>query len=359
MQFDLLDEREYPHLMQTLVLPALRACRAEGWLQASENSHSAPGTGNNTDNNTGKVHYVCYDAHAFDALQIEGATARFHGAVVISHGITEFAEKFDEMAWYFLLAGYSVCIVEHRGHGQSVRDVSDPNLVWIDDWNRYVTDMVNFCSQIAQEYADGLPLCLFGHSMGGGIGAAVLEQHPTVFDKAVLSSPMIAPRTGLPPWLATAFTHVACALGLSKHMAPGQIPFVAAIRERDYDNASAARVEWFHSLRVNNVERQTSAPTYSWVREALRLSHSILQPEMCEQVETPLLLFQAADDDYVLNPPQNRFVQQVCDGGCPARIIRVDHGRHELFGMPNHALKTYVKTIINFYNEPLSPLTLS
>ncbi|MFT8705115.1 alpha/beta fold hydrolase [Bifidobacterium aquikefiricola] len=347
MQVDLLDERHYSQAMRKTVLPALDACRSEGWFTASAGSHDLH------HHDPGKIHYVCFDAHAFDALHISGATAIFRGAVVISHGLTEFAEKFNELAWYFLLAGYSVCIIEHRGHGQSARDVADPDLVWIDDWNRYAEDMSYFCSQIAQEYADGLPLCLFAHSMGGGIGAAVLEQRPTIFDKAVLSSPMIAPRTGLPNWLAAAFVSSACAAGFSKRMAPGQRPFVASARVQDVENVSASRANWFHALRMNNMRRHTSAPTYGWVRESLKLSHSVLQPGMCARIETPVLVFQSGNDDYVLNPPQNRFVQQVRDGGCPAELIRVDNGPHELYSMPNPAMGPYIDRMISFFNDPI------
>ena len=46
--------------------------------------------------------------------------------VVISYGFTENARKYSELIWYFLLDGYSVCVLEHRGHGYSVRDVDDP-----------------------------------------------------------------------------------------------------------------------------------------------------------------------------------------------------------------------------------------
>ena len=70
------------------------------------------------------MHYCCYDAHKFDVLREDGASGIFRGVVVISHGFTEFARKYSEMAWYFLLSGYSVCILEHRGHGHSAHDVS-------------------------------------------------------------------------------------------------------------------------------------------------------------------------------------------------------------------------------------------
>ena len=87
---------------------------------------------------SGQLHYLCYDSAKFDAIREQGATATFRGAIVISHGFTEFAEKYDELVWYFLLAGYSVCVLEHRGHGKSARDVDNRCMVWIDDWQRYV-----------------------------------------------------------------------------------------------------------------------------------------------------------------------------------------------------------------------------
>ena len=120
----------------------------------------------------GRLHYCCYDAAKFDALREDGASGVFRGAIVISHGFTEFARKYSEMAWYFLLAGYSVCILEHRGHGHSAHDVSNPSLVWIDDWRRYVADFAAFADTVGREYACVEPLNLYCHSMGGGIGAA-------------------------------------------------------------------------------------------------------------------------------------------------------------------------------------------
>ena len=112
-------------------------------------------------------------------LREDGASGIFRGVVVISHGFTEFARKYSEMAWYFLLSGYSVCILEHRGHGHSAHDVSNPSLVWIDDWRRYVADFAAFADTVGREYACGEPLNLYCHSMGGGIGAAVMEHYPS------------------------------------------------------------------------------------------------------------------------------------------------------------------------------------
>ncbi len=131
----LIDENRYADEMREMVLPALATCRSEGWMAPADDDGLPPLQ------RAGKLHYVCYDAAKFDRLGEDGAAATFRGAVVISHGFTEFAAKYAEMVWYFLLAGYSVCVFEHRGHGYSARDVDNSSLVWIDDWQRYVASV--------------------------------------------------------------------------------------------------------------------------------------------------------------------------------------------------------------------------
>ena len=63
------------------------------------------------------------------------------GVIIISHGFTEAAPKYDEMIYYFLKAGYHVYMPEHMGHGQSYRLTADSSLVHIDC---YCTDEVPF-----------------------------------------------------------------------------------------------------------------------------------------------------------------------------------------------------------------------
>ena len=52
------------------------------------------------------------------------------GIVLISHGFTETADKYHELAYYFLKAGFHVCVPEHLGHGRSSRLVEDPSF-WL------------------------------------------------------------------------------------------------------------------------------------------------------------------------------------------------------------------------------------
>lgn len=345
MTIPLIDESHYQAQMDTVVMPALKQCSTEGWMDPAQ----AAGLGEPA--TEGKLHYVCYDAREFDKLNVEGATAMFNGAIVISHGFTEFATKYSEMIWYFMLAGYSVCFLEHRGHGRSVRDIDNPSLVWIDDWHRYVADLNKFAFDVGREYAGGRPLFLYSHSMGGGIGAALLETYPDTFDRAVLSSPMIAPQTGMPNWAAYLLSSLMCVCGLGKHIVFGQSEFTPELDMSDHQGACEARVRWYQQQRIDDVHNQTYAATFEWVRQSLKLSHAVQKPRACENIDTPLLLFQAERDQWVLNEAQNRFIHWVLNAGGNAKLVRVPSALHEIFSMPNEILGPYLERILAFYAD--------
>ncbi len=354
MTLRLLDEVNYDAEMESKVLPALDACMTEGWMDPATvdwNGDALPKL-----DEPGRLHYCCYDAAKFDALREDGASGVFRGVIVISHGFTEFARKYSEMAWYFLLAGYSVCILEHRGHGHSVHDVDNPSLVWIDDWRRYVADFAAFADSVAREYACDKPLHLYCHSMGGGIGAAVLERYPALFDKAVLSAPMIAPVVGMPTWLARIATGMLCGLGFGKSRVFGHTDFSTDLDLSEHEGASEARVRWFHQQRCDDVSCQTNAATFEWAYQALALSRAILKPDMCGAIETPTLLFQAGRDVWVLNGPQDDFVERVREGGGSIEKIRYGKSLHEIFSMPNTVVGPYVNKILDFLSAPADSL---
>lgn len=79
------------------------------------------------------------------------------GIVVISHGYTETIEKYLENIYYFLKAGFHVFMPEHCGHGRSYRMCSDTgelSLVHVDDYQRYVDDLLSVSRMAASEFSD-------------------------------------------------------------------------------------------------------------------------------------------------------------------------------------------------------------
>ena len=145
MQTPILQESNYKEEMQTIVEPYLVSIGTEFYLErhAGQKIHC--------------MHYVPENPHA---------------VVMLSHGFIENAEKYKEIAYYFAKEGFSVYLPEHCGHGFSYRLTEDESLVHLDSFERYVEDFI-FVTKKAKEDNPRMKIYLYGHSMGGGIAAAV------------------------------------------------------------------------------------------------------------------------------------------------------------------------------------------
>ena len=109
-------------------------------------------------------------------------TDRPKGVIIISHGFTEGAQKYDEMIYYFLKAGYHVCMPEHMGHGLSYRLTEDPSLVHIDTWKRFVRDFLKVCHVVKEQYSSFRCFCL--HILwAGAIGTIAAAWETELFPR--------------------------------------------------------------------------------------------------------------------------------------------------------------------------------
>ena len=187
----LLNEKNFPEEMKNFVEPCFDAWGRESWYAREKGRE-----------------IFCLSLHQKEA----------RGVVLISHGFCESGEKYKELAWYFYQAGFSVYIPEHCGHGRSYRLTKDPCKVHIDSFWRYVKDL-SYVAEKVREENPGLPLLLFGHSMGGAIAAVTLAENPGKFQKGILNAPMILHRTGnIPPMIAYGASFLMCSLDGEKTM---------------------------------------------------------------------------------------------------------------------------------------------
>ena len=115
-------------------------------------------------------------------------------------------------------------------------------------------------------------------------------------------------------------------------------------------------MRWFHQQRCDDVACQTNAATFEWAHQAMALSRAVLKPDMCGAIETPTLLFQAGRDVWVLNGPQDDFVERVREGGGSIEKIRYGKSLHEIFSMPNTVVGPYVNKILDFLSAPADSL---
>ena len=191
--------------------------------------------------------------------------------VVISHGFCEFAEKYNEVAYRFLQAGYSVYVPEHRGHGYSGREVDDPELVHVQSYDCYAADLARFVETVVSPGEEHR--IVFAHSMGGAIAILALERYPQLFEAAVLSAPMCAMQTGkYPRFLAKLLAEFCCLTGKGKCFATlaGQQGFSETPQFEGSSCLSKERYDYMFQKRLLDEHYRTYGGSYAWVRAGLR-----------------------------------------------------------------------------------------
>ena len=104
------------------------------------------------------------------------------GIVLISHGLSEHAGRYQRFAEVMAAASYHVYGHDHRGHGQTTAaDAPAGRFSLRNGVEAVITDVIALREHAALAHP-GLSLILFGHSMGGLIGLNVAVDHPQKFD---------------------------------------------------------------------------------------------------------------------------------------------------------------------------------
>lgn len=89
------------------------------------------------------------------------------GVIQISHGMAEHSARYDRFADALAAAGFHVYTHDHRGHGGTkAADAVPGRFATKDGVEKLLADIDAVHDQIAREHT-GLPLIIFGHSMGG------------------------------------------------------------------------------------------------------------------------------------------------------------------------------------------------
>ena len=88
------------------------------------------------------------------------------GIVQISHGMCEYILRYDELASALVEAGYVVCGNDHLGHGETAADGEELGFMADKDGYLYMVKDLRNVTNWAKKLYPGLPLVLYGHSMG-------------------------------------------------------------------------------------------------------------------------------------------------------------------------------------------------
>jgi len=105
-----------------------------------------------------------YLVHVYKWLPTKGSTIK--GVVQIAHGMAEWAARYEEFANSLTAQGYIVFANDHRGHGRTARSPENVGYCGKDSFFGMTMDMYWLTNYLIRRDYPGLPIFLFGHSMG-------------------------------------------------------------------------------------------------------------------------------------------------------------------------------------------------
>lgn len=270
------------------------------------------------------------------------------GKVVIQHGFTENAEKYEEVIYYFLKEGYSVYVMDLRGHGYSEREINNSSKVYVKHFSDYVEDLKCFMEQIVTKEEVEKPCYLYAHSMGGGVSAYFLETYPQYFKAAILTAPMMEIECGdYPEKVAETIAVIMDTMGRGKEYIWGQGPFSADYHFEKSSCGTEERYEYFLNLKKECTEYQTSSGTFAWLKTCIAATNRMTSKANASKVECPVLLFQAENDKMVKRNGQYRFVKN----SKQTQMVFVEDSRHEIYTMESKIRIPYFNTIFEFLDK--------
>ncbi len=115
-------------------------------------------------------------------LEPEG---KVRALVQFSHGMVEHKERYLPFMRYLAARGCACVINDHRGHGASVRSANDLGYFYQDGDAALVDDLHQITLWMRARWP-GVPLILFGHSMGSLAARAYAGEYPNDIDALIV-----------------------------------------------------------------------------------------------------------------------------------------------------------------------------
>ncbi|MBB3396334.1 MULTISPECIES: alpha/beta hydrolase [unclassified Rhizobium] len=121
-------------------------------------------------------------ANASLGFHHEPAQSEVRGIILVSHGLAEHSKRYARFAVAIAARGYHVFAFDHRGHGETTAADAPIGRFARKEGIRQVIDDVGSVRDHAVTQYPGLPVILFGHSMGGLIALNAALTHPEKYD---------------------------------------------------------------------------------------------------------------------------------------------------------------------------------
>lgn len=235
-------------------------------------------------------------------------------ALLVVHGLGEHSGRYAEFGESMATRGISTFALDLRGHG-----LSSGRRGHVPRFGVFLEEIDRFRREVDGLAGAGVPLFLFGQSMGGLIALRYLEDWSGRFRGAVIAAPWLATAMPVPRWkvaAATALMRILPALPFRHGIDPAAL-------SRDAGIVAAYRADPL-------VHRSITPRAFHEVSAAM---HAVLQRH--DRIRDPVLFLIPGDDRVVDSDRSLRFARAIVSADVAIRVYPGHY--HELLNEPDRA----------------------
>lgn len=249
------------------------------------------------------------------------------GTLLLLQGRSEFIEKYRDVIRELGSRGFGVVAFDWRGQGGSDRQLRNPAKGHVEDFDDYLIDLDTV---VAEMLARKLPQpwSILAHSMGGGIALTGLARGPSPFERAMLTSPLVAIAGWGGSGSARLIARICASLGMSQFFVPG-----GSARSRMTgpfeDNPFTSDPHRYATMKAwlaAHPDLAIGDPTIGWVAAAFNGLEAFENEDFGAANRTPILALVAGADTVV----SSRACEALALRMRGASAIELPGARHEI-----------------------------
>lgn len=250
------------------------------------------------------------------------------GTVAILQGRAEFIEKYFEVIAQLLDRNFDVVALDWRGQGGSERLLSNRVKGHVGHFDDYQRDLDALRTEVLEPFGRA-PFFALGASMAGAILLEQARAGRSLFERIVLSAPMIDLDRRRFGRISRVLAQGLAKLGLGSLFAPGANggnSYIPGRFEGNVLTSDPIRYARAAELVAAAPDVAIGGPTIGWAAAAFRLMKRFQNAEYSRRILTPVLILAAGADAVVDTAGTEAFASRLKAGRC----ITLRLARHEI-----------------------------
>lgn len=253
--------------------------------------------------------------------------------VVVLPGLSEFGEKYFELARDMLSRNLAFWVIDWAGQGESDRYINGSQKRHAGSYDDDIQDL----HQLIQDYikpssvhpdVGRIGRVMIGHSMGAHIGLRYMQKYSNDFMAAAFSAPLLNIKAvdKLPRKVASLLSSCLAPLHRSYVSGYGDWPGKERTTPGSSLFSSDAERDQIHALwQIQRPILQLGHVTYGWVHETLK-SCAKISRKTVSSLGTPCYIAYANEEELV----SNRAIKKVLSNQPMVTLVSIPDARHEI-----------------------------